>query len=91
MKSLLKLHLALQKAEETDRVFHDCGCYIRLIITMRRRRRIKFQIQENGHIWQYTSVPEGQINILGGHSIGHPKQKKKSPYVHVSYSKWFLG
>jgi hypothetical protein len=30
------------------------------------------------------SVPGGKVNILGGHSIGHSKQK--SVYVHVSYS-----
>jgi hypothetical protein len=33
-------------------------------------------------------VPGGNVNILGGHSIGHYKQK--SVYVHVSYSEWFL-
>jgi hypothetical protein len=32
-------------------------------------------------------VPEGEINILGGHGIGHSKQK--SVYVHVSYSERF--
>jgi hypothetical protein len=32
-------------------------------------------------------VPEGIVNILGGHSIGHSKQK--SAYVHVSYSERF--
>jgi hypothetical protein len=31
------------------------------------------------------SVPGGKVNILGGHSIGHSKQKK-IVYVHVSYS-----
>ena len=29
------------------------------------------------------NVPGGNVNILGGHSIGHSKQK--SVYVHVSY------
>jgi hypothetical protein len=29
-------------------------------------------------------VPGGKVNILGGHSIGHSKQK--SVYVHVFYS-----
>jgi hypothetical protein len=29
----------------------------------------------------------GKVNILGGHSIGHSKQK--SAYVHVSYSERF--
>jgi hypothetical protein len=35
------------------------------------------------------SVPGGKVNILGGHSIGHSKQKRKSIYVHVSYSERF--
>jgi hypothetical protein len=32
-------------------------------------------------------IPGGKVNILGGHSIGHSKQK--SVYVHVSYSEKF--
>jgi len=36
---------------------------------------------------QYTGVPEGNVNIMGGHTIGHSKQK--SIYVHVSYSERF--
>jgi hypothetical protein len=32
-------------------------------------------------------VPGGKVNILGGHSIGHSKQK--CAYVHVSYSERF--
>jgi hypothetical protein len=32
-------------------------------------------------------VPGRKVNILGGHSIGHSKQK--SVYVHVSYSERF--
>jgi hypothetical protein len=32
-------------------------------------------------------VPGGKVNILGGHSVGHSKQK--SVYVHVSYPEWF--
>jgi hypothetical protein len=32
-------------------------------------------------------VPVGKVNIPGGHSIGHSKQK--SVYVHVSYSERF--
>jgi hypothetical protein len=38
----------------------------------------------------YTSiqgVPGGKVNILGGHSIGHSKQK--TLYEHVSYSERF--
>jgi succinylglutamate desuccinylase len=63
-----------------DILFHNCGCHIRLIrITIIIKRRIKFQIQESEHIWQYTGVPEGQVNILGGHSISHSKQK--SAYI----------
>jgi hypothetical protein len=33
------------------------------------------------------NVPGGKVNILGGHSIGHYKQK--NVYVHVSYSERF--
>jgi hypothetical protein len=33
------------------------------------------------------NAPAGKVNILGGHSIGHSKQK--SVYVHVSYSELF--
>ena len=33
------------------------------------------------------SVPGGKVNILGGHSIGHSKQK--TLYEHVSYSERF--
>jgi hypothetical protein len=32
-------------------------------------------------------VPGGKVNILGGHSIGHSKQK--TSYEHVSYSERF--
>jgi hypothetical protein len=33
------------------------------------------------------NVPGGKVNILGGHSIGHSKQK--TSYEHVSYSERF--
>jgi hypothetical protein len=33
------------------------------------------------------SDPGGKVNMLGGHSIGHSKQKHV--YVHVSYSELF--
>jgi hypothetical protein len=33
------------------------------------------------------NVPGGNVNILGGHNVGHSKQK--SVYVHVSYSERF--
>jgi hypothetical protein len=36
---------------------------------------------------QYTGVPGGKVNILGGHSTRH--SKKKSLYEHVSYSEQF--
>jgi hypothetical protein len=35
------------------------------------------------------SVPGGKVSILGGHSVGHSKQK--NAYVHVSYSERFPG
>jgi hypothetical protein len=43
----------------------------------------------NAVVWDANSVhiqcvPGGKVNILGGHSIGHFKQK--GVYVHVSYS-----
>jgi hypothetical protein len=40
-------------------------------------------------------VPGRKVNILGGPSIGHSKQKKKKIYIYayiyvpVSYSEWF--
>jgi hypothetical protein len=33
------------------------------------------------------NIPRGKVIILGGHSIGHSKEK--SVYVHVSYSERF--
>jgi hypothetical protein len=33
-------------------------------------------------------VPRGKVNILGGHNIGHSKQK--SVHVHVTFSEQFL-
>jgi hypothetical protein len=42
------------------------------------------------HLSKYIQdVPVGKVNILGGHSIGHSKQK--SVYVHVSYSERFIA
>jgi len=29
----------------------------------------------HAYIYIYTGVPGGKVNILGGHSIGHSKQK----------------
>jgi hypothetical protein len=37
----------------------------------------------------HTECPGGKVHILGGHSIGHSKQKKKNAYIHVSYSERF--
>jgi hypothetical protein len=31
----------------------------------------------------------GDVNILGGHSIGHSEQESTCIYVHVPYSEWF--
>ena len=36
---------------------------------------------------KYTGCPRRMVNILGGHSIGHSKQK--CLYEHVSYSEQF--
>jgi hypothetical protein len=58
--------------------------------------RVETQMGEivvSAKIWtQYSqieiqSVPEEKVNILGGHSTGHSKQK--SLYVLVSYSQRF--
>ena len=39
-------------------------------------------------IYMYIQgVPGGKVHILGGHSIGHSKQKYL--HEHVSYSEWF--
>jgi hypothetical protein len=49
---------------------------------------ISFQIISNSLIGSpfaiIQSVPRGKVSILGGHSMGHSKQR--SVYVHVSYS-----
>jgi hypothetical protein len=39
------------------------------------------------HYLFIQNVPRGNVNILGGHSIGHSEQE--SVYVHVSYSERF--
>ena len=39
------------------------------------------------HNYVIQDVPGGKVNILGGHSIGHSKQKYL--YEHVSYSERF--
>jgi hypothetical protein len=38
-------------------------------------------------LFNIQGVPGGNVNILGGHSIGHSKQK--NVYIHVSYSERF--
>jgi len=43
---------------------------------------LKYALNEN-----VGRVPGGKVNSLGGHSIGHSKQK--SANVHVSYSELF--
>ena len=44
--------------------------------------------QGGEYIYIYLQgVPGGKVNILGGHSIGHSKQK--CLYEHVSYSERF--
>jgi hypothetical protein len=39
--------------------------------------------EHRSEIWLYMVVPEENVNILGGDSLGHSKQK--SVHVHVSY------
>ena len=41
----------------------------------------------SGKLLSMQGVPGGKINVLGGHSIGHSKQK--TLYEHVSYSERF--
>jgi hypothetical protein len=38
------------------------------------------------YICMYTDVPGENVNIPGGHSIVHSKEKVVLVYVHVSYS-----
>jgi hypothetical protein len=51
--------------------------------------KYKAQLQQQICIFLYIiqGVPGGKDNILGGHSIGHSKQK--TSYEHVSYSEQF--
>jgi hypothetical protein len=42
------------------------------------------------HMWKIRNIqdiPGGKVDILGGHNIGHSKEK--SLYEHVSYSERF--
>jgi hypothetical protein len=55
---------------------------------------VKLVVQDNnvsyiGNLYNIQAVPGGKVNILGGHSNGHSKQK--TIYVHVSYSERFPG
>jgi hypothetical protein len=49
-----------------------------------RTGKLTFRKKGDCHL---HSVPGGEVNILGGHSIGHSKQK--SAYVHVSFPNSF--
>jgi hypothetical protein len=40
-------------------------------------------------MYNTKSDPGGKVNILGGHSIGHSKERIIYIYVHVSYSERF--
>jgi hypothetical protein len=51
------------------------------------RRFWRAKILELTYLLRIQSVPGGKVNIPGGHSIGHSKQK--SVYVHVSYPERF--
>jgi len=48
------------------------------------KRNEEFNMETGANI---QGVPGGKVNILGGHSIGHCKQK--CLYEHVSYSERF--
>jgi hypothetical protein len=48
---------------------------------------INWVISSDHYVAYIQSVPGEKVNILGGHSIGHSKQK--NIYVHVSYSERF--
>jgi hypothetical protein len=39
------------------------------------------------HLINIQGVPRGTVNILGGHTVGHSKEK--SVYVHMSHSERF--
>jgi hypothetical protein len=49
------------------------------------RQRMVLSGQMNCYL--LYSVPRGKVNILGGHSVGHSKQK--GVHVRVSYSELF--
>jgi len=55
---------------------------------MKRSVCVCVSIQTHTHTHTHTQgVPGGKVNILGGHIIGHSKQK--CLYEHVSYSERF--
>jgi hypothetical protein len=77
----------------------NCPCYFSLLqgkfrdITSKYGKIASFHILTNSSFAinlpfdAIQSVPGGNVNILGGHSIGNSKQK--SVYLHVSYSERF--
>jgi hypothetical protein len=76
------------------RVLNDliCGVFIEHAFIINRLDRsckvvITLVMGKCRNIHEYTGVPGGKVNILGGHSIGHSKQK--TLYEHVSYSERF--
>ena len=63
------------------------------VVTLKGRMDMRRYLPEphnkemSRHNDSIQGVPGGNVNILGGHRIGHSKQK--SLYVHVSYSERF--
>jgi len=49
--------------------------------------QVLFPTTAKGNFYTYTGVPGGMVNILGGHSISHSKQKCLCE--RVSYSERF--
>ena len=65
---------------------HNVG----VLVSVRRHYlniNFTFQVLSVGYTAHIQGVPGGKVNILGGHSIGHSKQK--TLYEHVSYSERF--
>jgi hypothetical protein len=60
------------------------SCYFKQVTVMFKYRNNPLYIMDYFYI---QGVPGGKDNILGGHSIGHSKQK--TLYEHVSYSERF--
>jgi hypothetical protein len=72
--------------------FKQTKPYLRIPLYL--RFRVTRKLDKSRELWLILivfiiqSVSDGKVNILGGHSIGHSKQK--IVYVHVSYSERFL-